>query len=428
MYGQAICCLFGAGGALILPGGSNITPATAFLPFLLAAAWLARQSDWARRIPQSGAWLLAYVFWALISAFLLPRALEGWTYIMTLDRATGKQLTLIPLRPVSGNVTQTFYVLGGAAVFFAVRELIRSDHGVITLRDSVLLLGAMNCFAAILNVAEFYLGLPSLTELTRNGTYANFSAYEEAGLVRIQGTFPETSSFSGFSIPLFAFSLNLWLRDVRPRYSGSIAIITLTLLTLSTSGTAYVSLGFYALCFAAHYAITGLFVRRFLRLRSLAILALFVLTLFGTIVVFELDIVDRVATFFDRTVASKMSTHSGQQRSSWNLQAWQNFLDTYGIGVGAGSARASSFAMVLLSNLGALGAMLFSLFFLHLFTGKPELLDESHRTTCIASRHAVFAMLIPALVSGGNVSLGLLFFFFAAGATLTGLASNEPQI
>lgn len=424
IYGQLVCCLFGAAAAVVLPGGASIVPATAFLPFLLIAAWSLRSPSWARQMPISGAWLMGFVAWAVVSAILLPRVLQGWTHVMTMDRGSGDTEALIPLRPVSGNLTQTFYVLGGAAVFFAVREIMREERGVIIFRDGLLLLSALNCLAAVLNLAEHYLGLPSLTELTRNGGYVNYSAYEEAGLVRIQGTFSETSAFSAFSLPLFAFCWNLWMRGVRPRYSGLLAASTLVLLLLSTSGTAYGALAIYAVLFLLQYALLGLSARRFLRLRTMAALALGVSGLVLTAIIFELELADRVVQFFEHTVGNKLSSSSGEVRSGWNRQAWRNFIETYGLGVGAGSARASSFFFVVASNLGVLGLGFFSLFFLYLFSGQPRLLSEPRRAVCVAARHGVVASLIPALLSAGNVSLGFTFFFFAAGATLTNLSSR----
>jgi hypothetical protein len=427
IYGQLVCCLFGAAAAVILPGGASIVPATAFLPFLVVAAWSLRSPAWARQMPISGAWLLAFVAWAVVSAILLPRALEGWTHVMTVDRGSGDTEALIPLRPVSGNVTQTFYVVGGAAVFFAVRELMRENVGVATFRDGMLLLSALNCLAAVLNLAEHYLGLPSLTELTRNAGYVNYSAYEEAGLVRIQGTFSETSAFAAFSLPLFAFCWNLWMRGVRPRYSGTVAMVTLALLLLSTSGTAYGALAIYALAFSLQYALQGMSARRFLRPRAMAVLSLGACAVVGAAIIFELEFADRVAKFFEHTVGNKLSSSSGEVRSSWNRQAWRNFVETYGLGVGAGSARASSFFFVVASNLGVLGLVFFSMFFTYLFSGQPRLLSEPRRVVCIAARHGLVAALIPALLSAGNVSLGFTFFFFAAGATLTNLSARYFQ-
>ena len=96
----------------------------------------------------------------------------------------------------------------------------------------------------------------------------------------------------------------------------------------------------------------------------------------------------RVAEFAQATVLSKMQSSSGVERNSWNQQAWSNFRDSYGLGVGLGSARASGFALVLLSNVGLAGTL----------TGWPLASATAHSA-------AVF-------------DLGIAFYVFAAAASV----------
>jgi hypothetical protein len=432
-------CLFGGAAAVLLPalGGATITPAVLFLPFLVVRAWLERGAhDALRRVPKPGFFLALLAIWGALSALLLPRLLAGEIQILTIDRGASNHTgpMLMDLRPVSGNITQTCYALGGVACFFAVRSLVGARGGLDRFRDAVLLLGALNCVAAVLNLGEYYLGLPPILDSVRTAGYAMFEAHETAGLLRIQGTFPETSAFSAFTLPLFAFSFALWLERVRPLYSGVVALASLTLLLVSTSGTAYTGLFLYACCVAV-----GLLFRVQVRggVPQLGTLVVGVCLLFaalGSVLAFELPVVGRVFEFFDSTVLGKLDSDSGVERGSWNQKAWSNFLETYGLGVGLGSARASSYPLVLLSNVGIIGTLLFVMFVISACRSAPA---RQIAPVPRAGRQALLASLLAASVSGTVFDLGVAFYAFAAAASLAARkevealardSGREPQL
>lgn len=419
-------CLFGGAAAIALPafGGATITPAVMFLPFLVVRAWLERGAggDVLRRVPKPGFFLCLLAIWGALSALLLPRLLSGEVQILTIDRGAANQTgpMLLDLRPVSGNITQTCYALGGVACFFAVRALLAARGGLERFRDAVLLLACLNCVAAVVNLGEYYLGLPPMLDAVRTAGYAMFEAHETAGLLRIQGTFPETSAFSAFTLPLFAFSFGLWLERVRPVYSGGVALASLTLLLVSTSGTAYTGLFLYTCCVAL-----GLFFRAQARggvpqLGTLIVGGCLLLAALGSVLAFELPIAGRVFDFFDSTVLGKLDSESGIERGSWNHKAWSNFLETYGLGVGLGSARASSYPLVLLSNVGVIGTILFVMFVVSACRAAPA---RQIAPVPRAARQALLAALLAACVSGTVFDLGVAFYAFAAAASMA--ARNE---
>jgi hypothetical protein len=109
-----------------------------------------------------------------------------------------------------------------------------------------------------------------------------------------------------------------------------------------------------------------------------------------------------------------MDSSSALERGSWNAQAWQNFIDTWGVGTGLGSARASSYPLVLASNLGVLGLLLYAAFLAHVFFGTTQGAVEP---IVGASRRAVLAALIAACISAVVFDLGLAFYAYAAAAT-----------
>ena len=414
-------CLFGGAAAILLPalGGATITPAVLFLPFLIVRTWLGHGAggDVLRRVAKPGFFLALLAIWGALSALLLPRLLSGQIQILTIDRSatTHTGPVLMELRPVSGNITQTCYALGGVACFFAVRSLLAARGGLERFRDAVLLLGCLNVIAAVVNLGEYYLGLPPMLDAVKTAGYAMFEAHETAGLLRIQGTFPETSAFSAFTLPLFAFSFALWLERERPWYSGLVAFASLSLLLVSTSGTAYTALFLYACCVAL-----ALFFRAQARggvpqLGTLIVGVCLLLAAVGSVLSFELPVAGRVFDFFDSTVLGKLDSESGIERGSWNQKAWSNFLETYGLGVGLGSARASSYPLVLLSNVGVIGTLLFLMFVISACRGSRV---RQIAPVPRAARQALLASLLAACVSGTVFDLGVAFYAFAAAASM----------
>lgn len=425
---QVVFCLFGAAAAISFPafGGAVITPSTLYLPFLAFRAWREKPHDeHLRHVPVTAVWLSCAVACGVLGAIFVPRLLAGDITILTVDR-TGNhpgQPVFMPLHPVSGNLTQSGYAIGGVLAFVSMRTLLERPGRMERFRDAVLLLASLNCLAALINLAEFHLGFPRVLDYVRNA-YALFDAYEGAGgLMRVHGTFSETSGFSGFTVPLFAFTFSLWMNGVRSVYSGVVWILSLTFLLLSTSTTAYVGLALYAatLIFVLTYRgyIRGVVPRIGLLVAGSLLTMVFV----GSFFVFETSFATWLEEYFSVTVFSKLDSISGVERSSWNRQAWLNFIETYGLGVGLGSARASSLLFVLASNLGLLGTLFFFAFVKRVIGNPGRVVDPVTE----ASRQAFLAALATGIVSCGVFDLGVAFYSFAAASSLTASYALVPQ-
>ena len=419
-----LCCLFGATATLALPGlgGAPITPAVMFLPFFLwrvlmdrGATSVLRQFD----PPSAGFWLLMLAIWGVTTALFVPRLFAGMTMVFSTDRASTSALSVqfLPLRPISTNATQSAYAIAGLLTFVAARALLQRDGLLARFRDTVLLLGAVNIVVAVVDVAELYLGLPSVLSALRNANYAIMAGGEVGGLKRISGTFPEASVFAAFTLPIFAFTASLWRDGVRRWYSGSVALGSFLLLIFSTSTTAYAAL----VGLAAGLSVLAL-VRLLLgtappRLGIAALLLWGVAVATCLVLLVRNDLIIEVWRFFELTVVRKGESTSGLERGTWNSQALRNFLETYGVGVGLGSARASSFPLVLLSNLGVLGCLLFAAFLIQIVRSaffRPSSPDSSVTT---AAGLAVLAALAAASISSTVFDLGLAFYAYAAAAT-----------
>jgi hypothetical protein len=428
LHWQLAFCLLGAAAALKLPNGAVITPSNLFLPFLVVRAWFENVgSSYSRRVPRAGVWLGLAALFGVVTAAFVPRVLEGQLVILTADRA-GIEVRpmLYPLHPVSTNFTQSVYAIGGVAGFLAIRALLERPGRMRQFRDAVLLLCLLDCAAGLLNLAEFHLGFPPLLINVRNA-YTIFDTYAgPGGLVRIHGTFSEASAFAAFTLPLTVFSFHLWLNHMRSMLSGLLATSLCALLLISTSSTAYAGLGIYALVFAFSQAYRGYARGHVPRLGLIFAGALLAAVFVGALFVLETKLGGRLTDYLSVIVFDKLSSDSGLERSTWNHHAWQNFVETYGVGVGLGTARASSYALVLLSNLGVLGTVCYLLFVVNVLR-RPAFDGQLETVVREASGQAMLAGLCAAMVSAAVYDLGIAFYAFAAAASVRSVAAIPVQ-
>jgi hypothetical protein len=115
-----------------------------------------------------------------------------------------------------------------------------------------------------------------------------------------------------------------------------------------------------------------------------------------------------VALFFSgyREVLTVLTVSKGESgsfinRTAADLYSLQLLLQTYGLGVGLGSNRASSLLATLLSNVGIAGTVVFLMFYFRLFAGLPE------QYTWF--RWAAFALFLNAVLSISDATMPLLW-------------------
>jgi hypothetical protein len=428
VYGIVTCCLFGATLALSF-GSIGIMPAQLFIAFFALRTFNLvgpKKLGDVFSLDRPGFWLLCNCLWAVGGAIVLPRLLGGSTLVFPIDRADADgPLLLKPLAPVSGNFSQSIYCVSDVAVYCCMYSLLKYRGAYRTLANALFLLTFLDVLAGVIDIATHAVGVDVLGVI-KTAQYAMLTGEEMNGMVRISGTFPETSAFAGFTLPLFVFCLNLWVLGYRPRLSGVLTLAAATMLLLSTSGTAYAGLGGYALVllFSRPGLISRAAIARKHRMWLMAVCAGVLGTLY--IILFLPGVADAITQLFRSSVLEKADSDSGIERMSWNTQGMTNFIDTYGIGVGLGSIRASSFVVATVASLGVVGTVCYGLFLgKSLLVPVPAHYPFEERAICYAARHSIFSALIGASLSSGMFELGTLFYLLipAAGA----LAPRAPQ-
>lgn len=436
----AIACLFQAAAAIIVTaiGGASITPAHLVLGFFTLAVILRRKglssALSALRFPRPGTWLAMMTLWAVMTGFVMPRLFYGTfeVYPLGIQNSLGI-IAPIPVGPVSSNMTQSVYFIGNLIAFLMTAGLARS-HGLLrSAAFGILVATIVNLAFVLIDQLTFAIGRSDLLDFMRNAGYGQLFHATVLGMKRITGTFPEASSFAGFGIGLFAFSLRLWRGGVFTKLSGPLAAVMFATLILSTATTAYVALAaFLPLVYANTFS--GLDpelprnrsarARRGILFALVPVGALSLATLYAI----KPDMFSGIADFFREAVLSKVSSalespsapvfnDSGGERSRWNMAGLQVIASSYGLGAGLGSVRTSSFLIGLPANIGILGAILFALFFASLFRRiRPARGEPSHPESiqiAAAARSALLAVFIAAAASAGTADLGIMFYIYA---------------
>lgn len=310
--------------------------------------------------------LLLFTFTAVASAIFLPRIFAGQVYIVPV-RASEVGLHL--LRPSAQNITQAAYIvisfLTAIAVFAAVRLSPRSIY------PAMLVAGIVFIITGILDAL---FGNTALLDPFRTASYALNTHHTIGGMERIVGFTPEASAF-GTSCMAMAGLLH-FLRpgiELTSRQKGLIYLVTLGLIGMaiaSASSTAIVMLGFFcALAFLSGFFSFVIKRRAIGRRRMTAGLVVGAFSVAGAIFVasFMPELIQPAYGVFEELILNKTTSDSYAGRSSWNASAWDAFKDTFGLGVGLGSARTSSWPIAVISNTGVFGTAFLAFFLAQIF-------------------------------------------------------------
>ncbi|MBW9118006.1 hypothetical protein JNB88_30790 [Rhizobium cauense] len=417
--------LLGAAAAFAL-GSSSVQPAHLFLLFVALSTFRGRRQTAplfeSLHFGRPGFWLACLVLYGGLSAYFLPRLFADATTIIPLGIAA-QPLTsgVVPLGPVSSNLTQTVYLAADLVCFMLVTAIGSTPQGFRAIVVGLIAYAALNVIFALLDVVTGAIGAQDLLQFMRNAQYTFHDNDKVNGMKRIVGSWPEASAFAGTTLGAFGFTATLWLCQRHSRWTGPLGVISLALIILSTSSAGLL---------AAPVCLVILYITAVLRSgvgpgtgssTAVTIFAPLLTVLVALIVLLQQDIFNTIHNYVDVLILSKSTSSSAVARGSWNTYGLQNFIDTYGLGVGLGTARTSSFPVAVLSNVGVPGALFFLLFMLTALGPGRAPARSFVADVQLAARNGCLCLLTGSLVVGPTVDLGLLFFILA------GLAASRPN-
>nr|WP_112436870.1 hypothetical protein [Rhizobium sp. AN80A] len=416
--------LLGAAAAFVV-GSSSVQPAHLFLLFVALSIFRGTQKTTpladGLHFGRPGFWLGCLVLYGGLSAYFLPRLFADATMIVPLGVAD-RPLTsgVVSLAPVSSNLTQTVYLIADLACFLLVTAIGSTTQGFRAIISGLIAYTALNIVFAALDVVTGAIGAQDMLQFMRNAQYVFHDNDKINGMKRIVGSWPEASAFAGTTLGAFGFTSTLWLCGRSSRWTGALALTSFALIILSTSSGGLVAAPVCLAIFYVTAVIRSGTSHGSANSSAVVIFAPLVAVAVGLAVVLQTDIFNSIYDYIDMAILSKSTSASGMERGAWNTHGMQNFFDTYGIGVGLGTARTSSFLVAVLSNVGIPGAVFYLLFIATALGPSGAMARSFTADVQLSARNGCLCLLTGSFIVGPTVDLGLLFFILA------GLAASRP--
>ena len=349
--------------------GYGITPfnAVAFCGGggLLLAWYKGRRTRLAPVLRWPAVLLLAYGVVAAVGAWVLPRLFEGLPVNLTI--MSDSVINLYPLMPSLSNTAQILN-LGVLAVVLAwLLTVVQGCRERFQLATGVWLAVALvTCIGLYEQAAQFYKWSSAIPWLANNPGYGHANVdllYVGNGIVlrRIGLPFTEPSYASAYLAAVWLGLLAIALLGKRWGWAAWGALVV-GLAWLNSMGSTGLAAGGAAFVVLTLWVVArGVQPERALGLRLRA--AAWVVLLLGAAVVGqkiyqEAPWRSQAETLFKSLIVDKAQQTDGV-REKTNQRALEIVKETYGLGVGIGSHRASSFFAGLLANTGVLGFGLF---------------------------------------------------------------------
>lgn len=352
--------VFEAAAAMIF-GGFGLQPA--MVPGVLFISYIVLQYALGMRYPGERAALsamlplLALLFYAILSAWLLPDAFDGEILVWP-QKTDPLDFGFVPLHFSFGNVTQTLYLAFNVAFATSVAVfLTRSTVPAGTIIGAYMLGGYVVVALVFWQLASSLVGLPFPDGVLYSNPGWAIVSQSLGSVPRLQGPFTEPAGLAFFLSGLFFCCLWLSVRGYRIMNPSLLLALSAVAMLLSTSTTGIVTMlaGLPVVMAVGSIGRDPTAVQRIWRTLGMIVLG-------GSIILIPLFILkpslaDAVDTVVQSTL-SKGDSESFDQRSEIDSAAMSTFAPTAGLGVGWGSFRSSSFVPGMLANAGAFGVVM----------------------------------------------------------------------
>lgn len=358
------------------------------------------------------------LFWLVagVTTVFMPRLFAGGILVVpmrSIDR------NVAPLFPSTQNFSQFMYLSLSILSVFAFSQLMRRADLRATAIRAIVVGGWVAVVTGFLDLASQFVPIDPLLAAFRTATYTLLVDAEVLGAKRVVGLMPEASSFGAICVVIL--SLTYFLRRAVDRGSRLrlvmpvLSVMLVLSIYLSTSSAAFLGLGVLGVLAVAEWLWRVLTLptasgqRAVLGLEAAIMLVGMIFLI--AILLFQPAVFDRLVVLVDELLLSKTDTESFVERSMWTRVAWQSAIESYGLGVGIGSARASNFWAALTSNVGYLGTLLYASFMLACYTrraARPVWVDVLTLSAC---RWALLPSLALGWVVGTSADFGVLTAF-----------------
>lgn len=358
-----------------LTGGLTLTP-TPIIALLIAARLLLNREDRSSlagiALSKNGTLYLS-VFWMIACAatLLMPRIFESEVTIFPVR--SSDMIVEELLHPTTQNFSQLTYLSISVFAVFCFVRLTQKNFNIADLIGPIRLGASITFATGALDYASNFVNLDALLEPFRTASYALLTTNEVFGNKRTVGLMPEASAYGAvcvFFLSLLYF-LRLAIHKDRLGYAKNIGLVFALVLMalLSTSSAAIVCVGVFLVLVVVDWLWNDVAVRK-TPLTKTALLWCCVLSLVALFLSFQPRLLSELSDIFSHMILYKKESQSYEERTLWTTVSLEALQDTYGLGVGVGGTRTSSFLAALFSNTGVLGGLFFMAFLLKTLLGR----------------------------------------------------------
>ncbi|MBW8190580.1 hypothetical protein K0504_05980 [Neiella marina] len=364
----------------------------------------------AMRFPKEIWALLLFSMYAVLCAVLAPKVFAGDVKIMSPREGISVSAGLLPLRFGMGNVFQSVYIVFNFLLcFFAFFILSKQKASVKDVIKGCELAVWLIVLVGAYQMVAFSVGLywPSEIINSNAGGAQSFDQFAN-GVKRVSATFVEPSVMAMHSIGL------LGLMIVAKRHRLLIGGLALMLL-LTSSTTAIVGC---VLLFATYLFLS------FKKIDLELFRRITVVIVGGTLMAVLLLAFDTLffdGQYLEKVFLNKLSSNSGVARSQADFHAVGLLFETYGIGVGVGSNRASSWLANTLASNGLFGII----FLVITFACVIRILGKSASDNDKAISVTVLGMLIGAMISVPDLAMPFMWLLLGVCIAISQTLSNQ---
>ncbi|MBV9511000.1 MAG: hypothetical protein JO303_12045, partial [Caulobacteraceae bacterium] len=406
--------LFGGGAAFII-GTASIQPDYFFLVFLtihVAFKMLAREKAIDLGLKVNG-YLTFFSLFGAITAFILPKLFFRSMSIPPVQINNAQTYYLAPLGPSKQNVTTAIYMIGTMLASIAAGIASANPKSRRAIVTWAMIIAWIHIGFGVWGVAATKIGGAQMLSFFRNAKYAELIEQNQ-GYVRINGIFPEPSEYGAYAFFWLVFMAELWLRRVRPLWTGLTAAALFLLVVACTSSSTYFALAVYSAVMVVRWLLVpqGLPAGKLIIIGLGGLSAVFVALILIAFVPEIAAVAGRVIGAF---TTHKLQSSSGTQRMFWAKAGVTAFVKSYGIGVGAGSFRCSSLLLAILGSTGVIGTSAFLGHVLAIFRpldARTYRWASSEDPVGVSAAWAACAGLLPAMVSAPTPDPDIQFAIF----------------
>jgi hypothetical protein len=358
----AVLLLAGAfpAAAVLVFGGLGVQPI--LVPTLGFISYAMLQRALGARYPGDGIARTLYApfvltaAWAVVGSLILPRLFMN--SVLVWPQKNDISGTQVLLAPSFGNVTQDIYlIINVMLTVLAAGYLTRSDIRIDRLYRAYLFSGWVVCGICFWQFAHRMAGVPfPSTLLYSNPGWTIFDGQVAGALPRINGSFSEPSACAAYLSGILYSTVWAGLQGYRLPMLRLLTPFAALALFITTSTTGFVTVGVGVMLLPAAALATGA-VRLFGRVGRLLAIGAVVAGFGGLVVVTAVPSVLPAVQFVFESTAAKQDSASYQERSTADRDALAVVPQTFGLGTGWGSNRASSLIPGLLSTIGVVGVI-----------------------------------------------------------------------